>query len=616
MSDHRSRWITFSRLASAVAVLAAFVVVGSARPAFAQPTPTVMLVPNAAFGMVLTDSGGWTLYTWDADQEGVSNCYDACAVAWPAYTIETDLIAPDDLPSSLGLIDRGDGTWQVTIDNWPLYYFARDANPGDINGDGINAFGAQWYVTAFAAPQQAAPPPPPVAQNPPPPPPPAPTIAPAPPIAPSLAANPAPNVPSVPSVPARAAQHVSISNFQFLPPTINIQQGDTVTWMNDDRQAHTVTSDTGLFDSGPLQSGQSFSFTFNNPGTFSYHCGLHPNMRGTVIVGSGSTFGGQNGPFGGPTGPFNNQVPLPFPPDQFGGAPGPIFPPPPGGTGQFQTQLIIPAPTNGSVILSWVPNPAAQSYRIYQTNVLQPTALQVVQTVPQTPGILATQATVSGLVPGQTYVLQVRAVEPTGGELPAPAQVLLTPGGALPGVPTALAASAVTANGVALSWTPVPGATNYRVLMSTNPAGPFTAQGGIVTGNTANVAGVTPNTMYYFQVVALDPAGNQSAPSNTVTVNTVGGLAAPTNVSVTAVTNNTATLTWASVTNATTYRVMVSTSAAGPFTTQANVTNSTATGATVTGLSPLTPYYFQVVAVDANNNAGTASSTVNAVTTL
>jgi plastocyanin len=54
--------------------------------------------------------------------------------------------------------------------------------------------------------------------------------------------------------------------------------------MNNDSTAHTVTSNTGVFNSGTLGPGQSFSFTFQNAGTFQYHCSFHAGMVGSVVV--------------------------------------------------------------------------------------------------------------------------------------------------------------------------------------------------------------------------------------------------------------------------------------------------------------------------------------------
>lgn len=82
---------------------------------------------------------------------------------------------------------------------------------------------------------------------------------------------------------------VSIEDFYFDPPDAAIQPGDTIMWINEGNHPHTVTADDGSFDSGTLQPGQSFSWTFQDPGTVTYHCSIHPFMMGSVSVGqSGS----------------------------------------------------------------------------------------------------------------------------------------------------------------------------------------------------------------------------------------------------------------------------------------------------------------------------------------
>jgi LPXTG-motif cell wall-anchored protein len=85
---------------------------------------------------------------------------------------------------------------------------------------------------------------------------------------------------------ARAAANgsVTISDFQFTPAQITIDQGDTVTWTNDGPTAHSATAPDGSFDTGIFQAGQSRSHTFSDAGTFSYICTPHPNMRGTIVV--------------------------------------------------------------------------------------------------------------------------------------------------------------------------------------------------------------------------------------------------------------------------------------------------------------------------------------------
>ena len=72
----------------------------------------------------------------------------------------------------------------------------------------------------------------------------------------------------------------------FSPSTITVVIGlnNTVDWINDDSVPHTVTANDGSFSSGNLNPGDSYSFTFTSPGTYTYHCSYHPWMKGTVIV--------------------------------------------------------------------------------------------------------------------------------------------------------------------------------------------------------------------------------------------------------------------------------------------------------------------------------------------
>ncbi|OGN99050.1 MAG: hypothetical protein A2Y58_00450 [Chloroflexi bacterium RBG_13_51_52] len=77
---------------------------------------------------------------------------------------------------------------------------------------------------------------------------------------------------------------VIIEGLAFSPSTITVDAGTTVTWTNQDTVNHTVTSRMGIFDSGIMSRGSSFSRTFTNFGDFEYYCTLHPNMVGHVIV--------------------------------------------------------------------------------------------------------------------------------------------------------------------------------------------------------------------------------------------------------------------------------------------------------------------------------------------
>jgi plastocyanin len=84
-------------------------------------------------------------------------------------------------------------------------------------------------------------------------------------------------------IPADATQ-VRIVTLSFDPAEVTIPTGTAVSWANDDTVPHTVTATDGAFDSGIFDPGASFSWTFEQPGSFGYICQLHPQMQGTVIV--------------------------------------------------------------------------------------------------------------------------------------------------------------------------------------------------------------------------------------------------------------------------------------------------------------------------------------------
>jgi plastocyanin len=77
---------------------------------------------------------------------------------------------------------------------------------------------------------------------------------------------------------------VTMKNLMYSPTTLTVSVGTTVTWKNTDTMQHSVTSDTGLFDSGLFNPGGTFTYTFNTAGTYRYHCTIHAGMVGTVIV--------------------------------------------------------------------------------------------------------------------------------------------------------------------------------------------------------------------------------------------------------------------------------------------------------------------------------------------
>lgn len=85
--------------------------------------------------------------------------------------------------------------------------------------------------------------------------------------------------------PSSSANTVNIKSQSFQPATLNVPAGTTVTWNNQDSMQHTVTSDIqGLFDSGVIAPGKMFSSTLTAPGSYSYHCGIHPGIKGIIVV--------------------------------------------------------------------------------------------------------------------------------------------------------------------------------------------------------------------------------------------------------------------------------------------------------------------------------------------
>jgi predicted lipoprotein with Yx(FWY)xxD motif len=122
----------------------------SAAPAKATKTAsTTISVRTSKLGPLLVDAGGRTLYLFEADKAGASTCYSACASLWPPVPSVGAVKAGSGLIASrLGTTKRSDGKVEATYNGHPLYYYAADAKPGDATGQGLNQFGAKWYVVA------------------------------------------------------------------------------------------------------------------------------------------------------------------------------------------------------------------------------------------------------------------------------------------------------------------------------------------------------------------------------------------------------------------------------------------------------------------------------------
>jgi predicted lipoprotein with Yx(FWY)xxD motif len=122
---------------------------GAPTPTTARSAAAPVDLRSSKLGRILVDGQGRTLYLFEADKAGKSTCNGACASAWPPYLSPGALQAGTGVTGSLlgttVRVDDGGGT-QVTYHGHPLYYYAGDSEPGDTNGQGLDQFGAKWYV--------------------------------------------------------------------------------------------------------------------------------------------------------------------------------------------------------------------------------------------------------------------------------------------------------------------------------------------------------------------------------------------------------------------------------------------------------------------------------------
>jgi predicted lipoprotein with Yx(FWY)xxD motif len=147
---------------SAVAVIAAVVLVvaasggGSSSPA-AAPSPykaarstaggTTVRLARTSLGSILVDAHGRSLYLFEADTPRMSDCSGSCASVWPPLTATAAPHAGAGVATGkLGTIARAGGGRQITYNGHPLYTFAGDTKAGATTGQGLDQFGAEWYV--------------------------------------------------------------------------------------------------------------------------------------------------------------------------------------------------------------------------------------------------------------------------------------------------------------------------------------------------------------------------------------------------------------------------------------------------------------------------------------
>jgi len=135
-------------LIAAVTAVVFFVVVSAALAA-AKPAARSATVATArsGLGQIVVDGRGRSLYLFEKDTRGRSNCSGACAAYWPPLLSTGRPAAIKGAKASLlGTIRRADGKRQVTYAGHPLYFFSGDAGRGQTNGEGLDDFGGGWYV--------------------------------------------------------------------------------------------------------------------------------------------------------------------------------------------------------------------------------------------------------------------------------------------------------------------------------------------------------------------------------------------------------------------------------------------------------------------------------------
>jgi len=115
----------------------------------AKAADTTVALRKLNVGSALVDGAGRTLYLFEADKTDKSTCNGACASLWPPDTVAAKPKAGAGVDAAkLGTTKRSDGELEVTYNGHPLYFYAPDTQPGQDAGQGLNQFGAKWYVVA------------------------------------------------------------------------------------------------------------------------------------------------------------------------------------------------------------------------------------------------------------------------------------------------------------------------------------------------------------------------------------------------------------------------------------------------------------------------------------
>jgi predicted lipoprotein with Yx(FWY)xxD motif len=118
-------------------------------PANTIPGSFTLSIADTALGRVLVDSDGLTLYIFKKDSSTSSACNSVCTLVWHPLSANGEIrLAPGLAATDVGSVQRSNGDMQVTYGGHPLYIYAGDDQLGDVNGEGINAYGALWYAVS------------------------------------------------------------------------------------------------------------------------------------------------------------------------------------------------------------------------------------------------------------------------------------------------------------------------------------------------------------------------------------------------------------------------------------------------------------------------------------
>ncbi|GHU60928.1 hypothetical protein FACS189445_1900 [Spirochaetia bacterium] len=268
------------------------------------------------------------------------------------------------------------------------------------------------------------------------------------------------------------------------------------------------------------------------------------------------------------------------------------------------TGLSATAQSPASMTLSWTPVSGAASYKIYRSDSSSgPFTLVSIST--------AASCIDTGLSASTQYWYKVSAVSDGGTEGLQSATASGTTSAPsvdpLPGTPGGVSTTVLSSAFINVSWTAVLGATGYMVYYGTETAG-SSQYAGTASSSPFAVTGLQPGTTYYFTVKAGNDAGWSAASTPVSGVTTA--LPVPSGLSATAQSSSGMTISWNAVSGAASYKVYRAGSSAGPFT---NISTSSTTTYTDTGLTAGTTYWYKVSAV--NGTEGAQSGAVSGITT-